>query len=64
VTLVGAAHAPSPDVRSGPPGLRSPGGARRSGILPALGTYAGSRGMGNPALTFVAEDRFVREAHV
>jgi len=45
----GAVHAPSPDVRSGPPGLRSLGGAWRSGILPALGTYAGSRGVGSPA---------------
>jgi len=45
----GVAHAPSPDVRCGPPVLRSLGGAWRSGILPALGTYAGSWGMGNPA---------------
>ncbi len=52
------------NVRFGPPGLRSLGGAWRSGILPALGTYAGSRGMGNPSLTVVAQEWLVREARV
>ena len=57
---LGAVHAPSPDVRSGPPGLRSLGGAGRSGILPALGTYAGSWGMGSPSLIADGETRGVR----
>jgi len=55
VSLVGAAHAPSPDVRCGLPGLRSLGGGWRSGILPALATYAGSWGMGNPSRILTRE---------
>jgi len=64
VSLGGVTHAPSPDVRCGRPGLRSLGGGWRSGILPALATYAGSWGMGNPSRTVFDRQRFVREAHV
>jgi hypothetical protein len=45
----GAAHAPSPDVRYGPPGLRSLDASFASGILPTLADNAGSRGMGSPS---------------
>jgi hypothetical protein len=44
-------------IASGPPGLRSLGGAWRFGILPALGTYAGSWGMGNPVLAATGGSR-------
>ena len=46
----GAAHAPSPDVRFGPPGLRSLPASCALGILPSLAAKAGSRGMGSPSL--------------
>ena len=45
---VGAAHAPSPDVRSGPPGLHSLGGVCAPASMPALAAYAGSWGTGSP----------------
>jgi len=70
MTLVGAAHAPSPDVRCGLPGLRSldavcaPPGTdppQADWSLAALAGDAGSRGMGNPALPNVSEERFARE---
>jgi len=62
VTLGGAAHAPSPDVRCGPPGLRSLGGVCAPASMPALAAYAGSWGMGNPALTVGVQEPFVGEA--
>jgi len=45
----GAARAPSPDVRCGRPRPPLTRRCRRSGILPTLATYAGSRGTGSPA---------------
>jgi len=33
-------------------------------VLAALVSHAGSWGMGNPSLTVVAQERFVREARV
>jgi hypothetical protein len=32
--------------------------------MPALVSHAGSRGMGNPSLTLVAQERFEREDQV
>ena len=73
VAPVGVAHAPSPDVRVRPPGFRSLGaGCAPAGTdppqadwsLPSRVSHAGSWGMGNPALTGVAQEWFVREAHV
>jgi len=64
VTLVGAAPAPSPDVRFGLPGLRSLEAACDPPSLAALVSHAGSWGMGNPSLTVVAQEWFVREAQV
>jgi len=64
VTLVGAAHAPSPDVRFGLPGLRSLEAACGSPSLAALVSHAGSWGMSNPSLPVLAQETFVREAQV
>jgi len=64
VTLVGAAHAPSPDVRCGLPGLRSLEAACAPASMPPLVSHAGSRGKGNPSLNLFAQKRLVREAHV
>jgi len=61
---VGAAHAPSPDVRCAHPGLRSLGGGWRSGILPALATYAGSRGMGTPSRIIAGRSWKTETLHV
>jgi len=58
-----AAHAPSPDVRSGPPGLRSLDAACAPPSMAALVSNAGSRGMGNPSGDLIQEARFVREDH-
>ena len=44
----GAARAPSPDVPCGPPGLRSLGPACAPASMPALVSYAGSQGNGQP----------------
>ncbi len=52
--LFGAAHAPSPDARCGHPVLRSLECRLRFGILPALVSNAGSRGMGTPSRILVA----------
>jgi len=57
VTLVGAAHAPSPDVRCGLPGLRSLRAGCAFAILASLAAKAGSRGTGNPSLTLVVQRR-------
>ena len=71
--LVGAAHAPSPDVRYGLPVLRSldaacaPPGTdppQADWSLAALVSHAGSWGMGNPSLTVVVHEWFVRDAQV
>jgi hypothetical protein len=61
---VGAAHAPSPDVRCAHPGLRSLGGGWRSGILPTLATYAGSRGMGSPSRIIAGRSWTTEPLHV
>ena len=47
-TRHGAAHAPSPDVRLGLPGLGSLGCRLRFGILPALGGIRRLTGHGQP----------------
>jgi hypothetical protein len=64
VSLVGAPHAPSPDVRCGHPALRSLDAGCAYGILPSLAANAGSRGMDNPSLTLVQQERLVREHEV
>jgi len=67
VTLVGAAHAPSPDVRfglPGNPGLCSLDAACAPPSAATLAGDAGSRGMRTPSPTVVAQGRLVREAHV
>jgi hypothetical protein len=64
VSLVGVAHAPSPDVRFGHPALRSLYAGCAHGILPSLAANAGSRGMDNPSLTLVQQERLVREHQV
>jgi hypothetical protein len=64
VSLVGVAHAPSPDVHYGHPALRSLDAGCALGILPSLAANAGSWGMANPSLTLVQQERFVREHHV
>ena len=46
---VGGAHAPSPDVRYGPPGLHSLGGVCAPPSMAPLVAYAGSQGMGTPS---------------
>jgi hypothetical protein len=51
VTRLGVARATSPDVRCGPPGLRSLGGNLAFAILAALGFLRRLRGTGNPELT-------------
>jgi len=64
MTPVGAAHAPSPDVRCGHPALRSLRAGCALAILASLAAKAGSRGTGNPSLPLVAQERLGREAHV
>jgi hypothetical protein len=64
VSLVGAPHAPSPDVRCGHPALRSLDAGYACGILPSLAANAGSWGMDNPSLTLVQQERLVREQQV
>jgi len=64
VTLVGAAHAPSPGVRGGHPGHRTLEAVCAPASMPPQVSHAGSRGIGNPSLTVVAQEWFVREAHV
>ena len=50
-TRLGAARAPSPDVRSAHPGLRSLDAACAPASMPALVSNAGSRGTGSPSLS-------------
>jgi len=64
VTLVGTAHAPSPVVRFGFPGLHSLEAACAPPSLATLVSHAGSWGMDNPSRAVVAQERFVREAQV
>ena len=52
---LGAAHAPSPDVRYGPPGLCSLDAACASASMPPLVSKAGSRSTGSPSLPPVAQ---------
>jgi len=64
VSPVGVAHAPSPNVRSGLPGLRSLEAACASPSGAALVTHAGSRDTDNASLALVQRKRVVREHQV
>ena len=60
---VGAAHAPSPDVRYGPPVLHSLEGVCAPASMPALAAYAGSRGMGSPSSSPRSAEAVLGQAH-